>query len=131
MEVNDLPPPMSIAATGPLRVELKLGSGECHSKGCREGEQHRNYTSVGFLLHIWLYCFLAEDVAYSFFFTPEEYPVLKMLREEIYVQVNLVDRSDPNIILNLEHCWATSTPNPHGFPQWDLLVNGYLGLLTA
>lgn len=47
MEVNDLPPPMSIAATGPLRVELKLGSGECQSKGCREGEQHRNHTSVG------------------------------------------------------------------------------------
>lgn len=41
MEVNDLPPPMSIAATGPLRVELKLGSGECQSKGCREGEQQR------------------------------------------------------------------------------------------
>lgn len=41
MEVNDLPPPMPIAATGPVRVELKLGSGECHSKGCREGEQHR------------------------------------------------------------------------------------------
>lgn len=42
MEVNDLPPPMPIAATGPLTVELKLGSGECHSKGCREGEQHKH-----------------------------------------------------------------------------------------
>lgn len=41
MEVNDLPPPMPVAATGPLRVELKLGNGQCHSKGCREGEQHK------------------------------------------------------------------------------------------
>ncbi|CAF92944.1 unnamed protein product, partial [Tetraodon nigroviridis] len=101
MEVNDLPPPMPIAATGPLRVELKLGSGQCRSKGCREGEG-----------------------AYSSFYSPTEYPVTKMLREEIFVQVNLVERSDPNIILNLEHCWATSTPSPHSFPQWDLLVNG-------
>lgn len=46
MEVNDLPPPLAIAATGPLRVELKLASGECHSKGCRPGEQHRSRRAV-------------------------------------------------------------------------------------
>lgn len=45
--------------------------------------------------------------------------------------MNLVERSDPNIVLNLEHCWATSTPSPHSFPQWDLLINGYLALLAA
>lgn len=46
MEVNDLPPPLAIAATGPLRVELKLGSGECPSKGCRPGGQHGSRTAV-------------------------------------------------------------------------------------
>lgn len=46
MEVNDLPPPMPIAATGPLTVELKLASGECHSKGCRKGGQHRSLRAV-------------------------------------------------------------------------------------
>lgn len=46
MEVNDLPPPLAIAATGPLRVELKLASGECHSKGCRPGGQHRSRRAV-------------------------------------------------------------------------------------
>ncbi|TWW73938.1 zona pellucida sperm-binding protein 4-like [Takifugu flavidus] len=101
MEVNDLPPPLAIAAIGPLRVELKLASGECHSKGCRP-----------------------EESAYSSFYTPAEYPITKLLREEIFVQVNLVERADPNIVLNLEHCWATSTPSPHSFPQWDLLING-------
>ena len=72
---------------------------------------------------------LAEEGAYSSFYAPEEYPITKLLREEIFVQVNLVERSDPNIILNLEHCWTTSTPSPHSFPQWDLIVNGYLVLV--
>lgn len=38
LEVNDLPPPVPVAAAGALRVELELGSGQCNSKGCREGE---------------------------------------------------------------------------------------------
>lgn len=47
LEVNDLPPPLSVAATGPLRVELKLGSGECRSKGCKEGERHKPERELG------------------------------------------------------------------------------------
>lgn len=41
IEVNDVPPPVPVAAMGPLRVELQLGNGQCHSKGCLEGEQLR------------------------------------------------------------------------------------------
>lgn len=40
MEVNSLPPPVPVAAAGPLRVELRLANGECFSKGCVEGEWH-------------------------------------------------------------------------------------------
>ncbi|RVE61936.1 hypothetical protein OJAV_G00175110 [Oryzias javanicus] len=40
------------------------------------------------------------------------------------VEGKVLGRSDPNLILNLEHCWATATPNPQSLPQWDLLVNG-------
>ncbi|XP_074545483.1 zona pellucida sperm-binding protein 4-like [Halichoeres trimaculatus] len=101
MEVNAVPPPVPVAAAGPLRVELKLGNGVCHAKGCAE-----------------------EEVAYSSFYTPADYPVTKVLREPVYVEVSIVERSDPNIILNLEHCWATSTPDPQSLPQWDLLING-------
>ncbi|XP_018532158.1 zona pellucida sperm-binding protein 4 [Lates calcarifer] len=101
MEVNPLPPPVPVAAAGPLRVELRLGSGQCHSKGCVE-----------------------EEVAYSSFYTAADYPIVKVLREPVYVEVQILERSDPNIILNLEHCWATSTPNPHSLPQWDLLIDG-------
>lgn len=129
MEVNDIPPPVPVAAAGPLRVELKLGNGQCHFKGCVEGEQQRPHDDASscemrpcMLRPIYL---IAEVAAYSSFYTPADYPITKMLREPIYVQVNILERTDPNIILNLEHCWATSTPSPHSLPQWDLLVDGY------
>uniref|UniRef100_M4AP03 Zona pellucida sperm-binding protein 4 n=1 Tax=Xiphophorus maculatus TaxID=8083 RepID=M4AP03_XIPMA len=91
MEVNPVPPPLSVAAAGPLRVELRLGNGQCISKG---------YVA-----------------AYSSFYRSSDYPISKVLREPVYVEVRLVGRSDPNIVLNLEHCWATSTPNPQSVPH--------------
>lgn len=69
---------------------------------------------------------LAEVAAYSSFYAPSDYPVTKVLREPVYAEVRILARSDPNIILNLEHCWATSNPNPESLPQWDLLFNGYI-----
>lgn len=69
---------------------------------------------------------LAEVAAYSSFYAPSDYPITKVLREPVYVEVRILARSDPNIILNLEHCWATSNPNPDSLPQWDLLFNGYI-----
>ncbi|XP_047445015.1 zona pellucida sperm-binding protein 4-like [Mugil cephalus] len=101
MEVNPLPPPLPVAGAGYLRAELRLGNGQCHSKGC-----------------------VPEQAAYSTFYTASDYPVTKALSEPVYVEVRLLERSDPHITLNLEHCWATSTPNPHSLPQWELLVDG-------
>ncbi|XP_034039613.1 zona pellucida sperm-binding protein 4-like [Thalassophryne amazonica] len=101
IDVNTLPPPQSVAVDGPLRVELRLAKGECHVKGCVE-----------------------EVAAYSSFYTDTDYPITKMLREPVYVDVRLLERSDPNIVLLLEHCWATSNPEPESLPQWDLLFNG-------
>ncbi|KTF88235.1 hypothetical protein cypCar_00041959 [Cyprinus carpio] len=48
----------------------------------------------------------------------------EVLREPLYVEVRIIERTDPNIALMLGHCWATSTPSPLGLPQWDLLING-------
>ncbi|XP_035025119.1 zona pellucida sperm-binding protein 4 [Hippoglossus stenolepis] len=101
MEVNDIPPPMPVAAAGPLRVELRLGNGQCYSKGCVE-----------------------DEAAYTSFYTAADYPITKVLKESVYVEVHILERADPNIILNLEHCWATSTSNPDSLPQWDLLTSG-------
>nr|ALT10050.1 zona pellucida protein ZPB [Eleginops maclovinus] len=103
MEVNSVPPPVSVAAAGPLRVALQLGNGQCYSKGCVE-----------------------EAAAYSSFYGPADYPVTKVLRDPVYVEVSILERSDPNIVLNLEHCWATSISNPQSLPQCPYHDDRYL-----
>ncbi|XP_053503433.1 zona pellucida sperm-binding protein 4-like [Ictalurus furcatus] len=93
--------PPSIVASGPLQVELRLGNGHCVAKGCAE-----------------------DEVAYTSYYSAADYPVTKVLREPVYVEVHIVRRTDPNLVLVLGGCWATASPNPYSLPQWDLLVNG-------
>ncbi|KAF4086461.1 hypothetical protein AMELA_G00106680 [Ameiurus melas] len=93
--------PPSLVASGPLQVELRLGNGHCVAKGCAE-----------------------DEVAYTSYYSAADYPVTKVLREPVYVEVHIVGRTDPNIVLVLGGCWATASPNPYSLPQWDLLVNG-------
>uniref|UniRef100_A0A8C2FT95 Zona pellucida sperm-binding protein 4 n=1 Tax=Cyprinus carpio TaxID=7962 RepID=A0A8C2FT95_CYPCA len=101
VEVNTVPPPRPVTAPGPLRVELRLANGQCFVKGCVE-----------------------EVQAYSSYYGDAEYPVTKVLREPVYVEVRILGRTDPNIVLTLGRCWATSNPDPQSLPQWDLLVSG-------
>ncbi|XP_076158626.1 zona pellucida glycoprotein 2, like 2 [Alosa pseudoharengus] len=100
VEVNALPPPPPISQDGPIRVELRLANGVCTTKGCTD-----------------------EDV-YSSYYTEEEYPVTKVLREPVHVEVRILERTDPDIVLLLDHCWATSSPDSLSLPQWDLLFDG-------
>lgn len=67
---------------------------------------------------------LPVDVAYSSFYTEADYPVTKVLRDPVYVEVQLIERTDPNLVLTLGRCWTTTSPNPHTLPQWDILVDG-------
>uniref|UniRef100_A0AAR2KRD5 Zona pellucida sperm-binding protein 4 n=1 Tax=Pygocentrus nattereri TaxID=42514 RepID=A0AAR2KRD5_PYGNA len=92
-------PPMPVAASGPLMVELRLGSGQCVTKGCMQA-------------------------AYTSYYGDADYPVTKVLREPVYVEVRILGRTDPNIALVLGRCWATSSPDPFSIPQWELLVDG-------
>ncbi|XP_068578816.1 zona pellucida sperm-binding protein 4-like [Cebidichthys violaceus] len=101
VEVGLVPPPPSVAAPGPLRVELRLGNGQCTMKGCVE-----------------------EEVAYNSFYVDSDYPVTKVLRDPVYVEVRMLERTDPNLVLTLGRCWATSNPYAHSLPQWDLLIDG-------
>ncbi|XP_026113861.1 zona pellucida sperm-binding protein 4-like [Carassius auratus] len=101
VEVNSVPPPPPVAAPGPLRVELRLANGQCVTKGCAEG-----------------------DEAYTSYYSDADYPITKVLREPVYVEVHIMERTDPNIVLTLGRCWTTSTPSPLSLPQWDLLING-------
>uniref|UniRef100_A0AAR2K7C8 Zona pellucida sperm-binding protein 4 n=1 Tax=Pygocentrus nattereri TaxID=42514 RepID=A0AAR2K7C8_PYGNA len=90
-------PPMPVAASGPLMVELRLGSGQCVTKGCMQA-------------------------AYTSYYGDADYPVTKVLREPVYVEVRILGRTDPNIALVLGRCWATSSPDPFSIPQWDARV---------
>uniref|UniRef100_A0A4W5KX22 Zona pellucida sperm-binding protein 4 n=1 Tax=Hucho hucho TaxID=62062 RepID=A0A4W5KX22_9TELE len=101
IDVKPVPPPNPEIAPGPLTVELRLASGACLTKGCNE-----------------------EDVAYTSYYTEADYPVTKVLRDPVYTEVRILARTDPNIVLTLGRCWATTKPNPLSLPQWDLLIDG-------
>ncbi|XP_019750568.1 uncharacterized protein LOC109531001 [Hippocampus comes] len=94
-------PRFSVSALGPINVQLRLGNGLCLIKGCNEAE-----------------------VAFNSFYTDADFPVSKVLRDNVYVEVKLMDRTDPNLVLTLGRCWTTTSANPHSMPQWDLLING-------
>eukprot|EP00066_Takifugu_rubripes_P016207 XP_011605473.1 PREDICTED: zona pellucida sperm-binding protein 4-like [Takifugu rubripes] len=93
--------PLPVASTGPLRVHMQLANGICTTKGCNP-----------------------VVAAYTSFYEPHDYPVHKVLREPVYVQVELMERTDPLVVLTLDHCWTTTSPHPHTYPQWDILING-------
>ncbi|KAM7414357.1 hypothetical protein PAMA_019260 [Pampus argenteus] len=94
-------PPLPVAALGPIRVQLRLANGQCYTKGCNE-----------------------LDAAYSSFYTEADYPVTKVLRDPVYVEVQLMEKTDPMLVLTLGRCWTTTSPNPHSLPQWDILIDG-------
>ncbi|MGH0166194.1 UNVERIFIED_CONTAM: hypothetical protein FKN15_050506 [Acipenser sinensis] len=64
------------------------------------------------------------EQSYGSYYTSLDYPVTYVLREPVYVEVRILERTDTNIVLTLDDCWATSTPSPLGKPQWNLLVDG-------
>ncbi|KAA8590213.1 hypothetical protein FQN60_014147, partial [Etheostoma spectabile] len=101
IEVGLVPPPPPVAAPGPLNVELRLANGVCTTKGCVE-----------------------ELVAYNSFYQAANYPVQKVLRDPVYVEIRIKERTDPNLVLTLGRCWATADPSPYSLPQWDLLIEG-------
>uniref|UniRef100_A0A8C7SST5 Zona pellucida sperm-binding protein 4 n=1 Tax=Oncorhynchus mykiss TaxID=8022 RepID=A0A8C7SST5_ONCMY len=67
---------------------------------------------------------IRAEVAYTSYYTEADYPVTKVLRDPVYTEVRILARTDPNIVLTLGRCWATTTPNPLSLPQWDLLIDG-------
>ncbi|KAM3924816.1 zona pellucida sperm-binding protein 4-like [Leptodactylus fuscus] len=67
---------------------------------------------------------IAKDETYASYYTANEYPVTKVLRDLVYLEVRILQRTDPSLILMLADCWATTTPDSTQQLQWPVLVNG-------
>uniref|UniRef100_A0A8C3SFI0 Zona pellucida sperm-binding protein 4 n=1 Tax=Chelydra serpentina TaxID=8475 RepID=A0A8C3SFI0_CHESE len=67
---------------------------------------------------------IATDQQYSRYYVNRDYPVVKLLRDPVYMEVRILQRTDPNLVLVLHQCWATPSTNPMQQPQWSILVDG-------
>ncbi|MBN3292623.1 ZP4 protein, partial [Polypterus senegalus] len=67
---------------------------------------------------------IATDTSYGSYFVDADYPVTKTLRDPVAVEVHIMNRTDPNLVLTLGDCWVTPGPSASSQPQWSLLVNG-------
>ncbi|NXD16650.1 ZP1 protein, partial [Nothocercus nigrocapillus] len=67
---------------------------------------------------------IATDESYSSYHEDSDYPLVKVLRDPIYVEVRLLQKTDPNLVLVLHQCWASPSTSATAEPQWPILVDG-------
>ncbi|KAM9555609.1 zona pellucida sperm-binding protein 1 [Guaruba guarouba] len=67
---------------------------------------------------------IATDESYSSYHPDGDFPLVKVLRDPIYVEVRLLHKTDPNLVLVLHRCWASPSAEPAAEPQWPILVDG-------
>ncbi|NXU56198.1 ZP4 protein, partial [Turnix velox] len=67
---------------------------------------------------------VASDGSYTSYYTDSDYPVVKALRDPVHAEVKILQRTDPDLVLVLHHCWATPSTNPQQELQWPVLVDG-------
>ncbi|XP_075706070.1 zona pellucida sperm-binding protein 4-like [Rhinoderma darwinii] len=67
---------------------------------------------------------ISFDSMYVEYYRETDYPVVKVLRDPVFVEVRVLQKSDPNLVVVLHQCWATPSTNPLSVIQWPILVNG-------
>ncbi|XP_060118897.1 zona pellucida sperm-binding protein 1 isoform X1 [Heteronotia binoei] len=67
---------------------------------------------------------IATDASYKSYYLDEDYPVVKVLRDSVYVEVRILQKTDPSLVLVLHDCWATPSANPLEQLQWPILIDG-------
>ncbi|XP_043437198.1 zona pellucida sperm-binding protein 1 isoform X1 [Prionailurus bengalensis] len=67
---------------------------------------------------------IATDETFRSFYEEGDYPIVRLLREPVSVEVRLLDRTDPGLVLLLHRCWATPSASPFQQPQWPILSEG-------
>ncbi|XP_040200994.1 zona pellucida sperm-binding protein 4-like [Rana temporaria] len=66
---------------------------------------------------------IAKDGGYSSYYADVDYPVVKVLRDPVFLEVHILHRSDPNLVLILDNCWATNSASPTDAPKWPILFH--------
>ncbi|XP_063784733.1 zona pellucida sperm-binding protein 4-like [Pseudophryne corroboree] len=67
---------------------------------------------------------IAKDIQYTSYYEQTDYPLVKVLRDPVYFEVKILQRTDPNLFLILNDCWATPSADPTQQVQWPILMDG-------
>ncbi|MEE6520757.1 hypothetical protein FKM82_018697 [Ascaphus truei] len=63
---------------------------------------------------------VAKDATFTAFYVPGDFPVSVTSVQSLFFQADVSD--SPRAVLS--QCWATSTPQMDGSPQWDFILDG-------